>query len=137
MVGHQPSPLPPPDDGADPVNVHVCRRMKTKRILLNMSQERLATSIGISYQQLQRYESGKSRLPCSMMYRASRALNVPINYFFEGILDDCDGTVDHGLDKTALVAVKNIQSLGDGDMRQSLLRLIDDLAHTPVAARRA
>jgi transcriptional regulator with XRE-family HTH domain len=137
MAGQQPSPLPTPDDGADPVNLLVCRRMKTKRILLNMSQERLAKAIGISYQQLQRYESGKSRLTCTMMYRASLALDVPITYFFAGILDDHDGIADHGLDKSALVAVKNIQSLGDRDMRQSLMRLIDDLAHAAVVAKRA
>ena len=135
MVRQQPSPLPAPDGGADWVNLHVCRRMKTQRILSNMSQERLAKALGISYQQLQRYESGKSRLPCSMLYRAALALEVPIVYFFETITDDRGGGSHHGLDKSALVAVKNIQSLPVGDIRQSLMRLIDDLAHSPHGGR--
>jgi len=126
----QPYVLPAPDGEADPVNLHICLRMKTKRILRGMSQERLAKALGISYQQLQRYESGKSRLPCSMMFRASLALDVPITYFFEGILDEPSLGAEQALDKATLLAIRDIQSLPDGDTRQSLLRLIADMARS-------
>jgi transcriptional regulator with XRE-family HTH domain len=134
----QPQPLsePAPEGGADWVNLHVCRRMKAKRVLRNMSQERLAKAIGISYQQLQRYESAKSRLPCSLLFRAALALEVPIEYFFAAIPDGPGTATEPGLDKEALLAVRNIQSLPDGDMRRSLLRLIDDLARAPRAGAR-
>jgi transcriptional regulator with XRE-family HTH domain len=125
MVRQQPSPLPAPDGGADWVNLHVCRRMKTKRILLNMSQDRLAKALGISY-----HESGKSRLPSSMLYRAALALKTPIAYFFDSITPEGGNTAEDGLDKAALLAVRKIQNLTDGDMRRSLLRLIDDLAQS-------
>jgi transcriptional regulator with XRE-family HTH domain len=140
MLCPQPSELPAPDEGVDSINLHVCQRMKTKRILRDMSQERLAKSLGTSYQQLQRYESGKSRLSCSMLYRAAQALDVPITYFFEAILADRPdraGSTEQGLDKAALLAVRNIQSLPDGDMRQSLLTLIADLARAPQAGKQS
>jgi transcriptional regulator with XRE-family HTH domain len=136
----QPSELPVADEGVDTINTHVCQRMKAKRILRDMSQERLAKALGISYQQLQRYESGKSRLPCSMLYRAALALDVPLTYFFETVLGDGTGGpthVEQGLDKASLLAVRNIQSLPGGDMRQSLLGLIADLARAPQTAKRS
>jgi len=133
----QPSEMPVPDEGVDRVNVHVCQRMKAKRILRDMSQERLAKALGISYQQLQRYESGKSRLPCSMLYDAALALDVPVTYFFEGILADRATSAEPRLDKVALLAVRNIQSLPDGDVRHSLLSLIADLARAPRAGKRS
>ena len=136
MVRQQQStPLPASNDGADLINLHVCRRMKTKRVLRTMSQDRLAKAIGISYQQLQRYESGKSKLPCSMLFRAAVALDVPITYFFEQIEEDHSTTSELTLDKSVVVAVKKIQSLSAGDTRQSLLRLIDDLARSPTPSR--
>jgi len=136
MPGQQPSDLPAPDGGVDWVNLHVCQRMRSKRILRDMSQERLAKALGMSYQQLQRYESGKSRLPSSMLYRAALALDVPIGYFFEAILDAPTGDSEQGLDKAALLAVRNIQRLPDGNMRQSLLNLIADLAPAPQTGKR-
>jgi transcriptional regulator with XRE-family HTH domain len=129
MLCQQPSTLPAPGGRADEVNLFVCRRMKAKRILRNMSQERLARALGISYQQLQRYESGKSRLPCSLLYHAALALDVPVAYFFEDILTDCTVGAEPGLDKGALLAARNIQRMPEGNMRKALLKLIADLAH--------
>lgn len=128
MLAQQPSDLPAPDGGVDLVNLHVCQRMKARRILRGLSQERLANALGMSYQQLQRYESGKSRLPCSMLYRAALALDVPIGYFFDTIMDNGAHSSEQGLNKAALVAARHIQSLPAGNMRQSLLSLIAELA---------
>jgi transcriptional regulator with XRE-family HTH domain len=132
-----PSALPVPDEDVDWVNLHICRRMKAKRILRDMSQERLAKALGISYQQLQRYESGKSRLPCSMVHRAALALDMPITYFFNTIPADHGHGSEQGPDKAALLVARNIQRLPDGDMRQSLVNLIADLACAPRTAKRS
>jgi len=137
MLAQQLSDLHAADGGVDLVNLHVCQRMKAKRILRSMSQERLAKALGMSYQQLQRYESGKSRLPCSMLYRAALALDVPIGYFFEAIMDDRARDSEQGLDKAALLAVRNIQRLPDGNVRQSLLSLIAELAPAPRTGKRS
>ena len=62
-----------------------------------MSQEHLAGTLGISYQQLQRYESGKGRLPSSLLYRVATTLQVPVSYFFEQLVDcDASGAPDGG-----------------------------------------
>jgi transcriptional regulator with XRE-family HTH domain len=137
MLCPLPSVLPAPDEAVDWVNLHVCQRMKAKRILRDMSQERLAKALGISYQQLQRYESGKSRLPCSMVYRAALALDVPITYFFDTIPADHGHASEQEPDKAALLMARNIQRLPDGDMRQSLLSLIADLARAPRTGKRS
>lgn len=91
-----------------------------------MSQERLAGALGISYQQLQRYESGKGRLPSSMLYRAATALQVPVGYFFEQ-LDDSDQPVEPPVDKSVLTIVRNLQEISNPNTRQCLARLIDEL----------
>jgi transcriptional regulator with XRE-family HTH domain len=135
MLSQQPSDLPALNGGVDWVNLHVCQRMKSKRILCKMSQEHLAKALGMSYQQLQRYESGKSRLPCSMLFRAAMALDVPISYFFEAFLDDRDLGSEQGLDKATLLAARNIQCLPNGKMRQSLLSLIAELAPVPQSGK--
>jgi transcriptional regulator with XRE-family HTH domain len=128
MVRQQTCALPEPEESADQVNLTVCRRLKAKRILENMSQERLARGLGISYQQLQRYESGKSRLPSSMLYRAATVLGVPVGYFFGSRNDDARMLVDEGLDRSTVAAVRNLEAITDPAVRQSLLRLIDQLA---------
>jgi transcriptional regulator with XRE-family HTH domain len=128
MLCQQPSTLPAPGGRADEANLYVCRRMKAKRILRDMSQERLAKALGISYQQLQRYESGKSRLPCSLLYHAALALDVPVAWFFEDIPAGRTAGAEPGLDKDALLAARNIQRMPEGDMRKALLRLIAGLA---------
>jgi transcriptional regulator with XRE-family HTH domain len=129
MLSQQPSTLSAPGGRADGANLYICRRMKAKRILRDMSQERLARALGISYQQLQRYESGKSRLPCSLLHHAALALDVPVSYFFDGIPADRTAGAEPGLDKDALLAARNIHRMPEGDMRKALLRLIADLAH--------
>jgi transcriptional regulator with XRE-family HTH domain len=121
------------DDGLDQINLHVCRRLRAKRILATMSQERLAKSLGISYQQLQRYEAGTSRLPCTLAYRAARALDVPVGYFFEHLMADGTAPVEPGLDQSILAAVRDIQAIGDPEVRRSLMRLVSELARTASA----
>jgi transcriptional regulator with XRE-family HTH domain len=137
MLSPLPSVLPVPDEEVDWDNLHICQRMKAQRVLRDMSQERLAKALGISYQQLQRYESGKSRLPGSMVYRAALALDVPITYFFEAIPAGHGDGSEQGPDKATLLVARNIQRLPDGDMRQALMNLIADLACAPRIGKRS
>ncbi len=132
----QPAALPPArEDGRDWVDIHICRRLKAKRILTNMSQERLATALGISYQQLQRYEAGKGRLPCSMLYRAAAALGVPITYFFDQLADDADYVAEQQLDKAAVTMLRGFQDIPDVETRRCVARLIDALGKSPPDAK--
>jgi len=118
---------PARDERRDSIDRHVGQRIKAKRILENMSQERLARALGISYQQLQRYESGKGRLPCSMMYRAAEALGVPVGFFFEQMPGTSDAPTGRQPDKAALSAARNLQAV-EPNTRECLMRLIDVLS---------
>lgn len=72
----------------DPIDIHVGRRIKLRRTLLRISQEQLAGDIGVTFQQVQKYESGHNRVSASRLYDISRVLDCPISYFFEDISDD-------------------------------------------------
>lgn len=70
-----------------PVDVHVGKKLKLRRNVLGLSQGELGTKIGVTFQQIQKYERGANRIGSSRLYDLSQILNVPINYFFEGIND--------------------------------------------------
>ena len=70
-----------------PVDVYVGRRLRLKRTFLGMSQEAIAKQIGVTFQQVQKYERGANRMGASRLYDFARALGVQISYFFEGYGD--------------------------------------------------
>ena len=67
----------------NPIDVHVGQRIRQRRTLLGMSQERLAEAIGLTFQQVQKYERGANRVSSSRLFDLTRILDVPISYFFE------------------------------------------------------
>ena len=72
--------------GPNPVDVHVGRRVREQRIVRGMSQEQLGTAIGLTFQQLQKYERGTNRISASKLYAIARELDVSVAWFFEGIM---------------------------------------------------
>jgi transcriptional regulator with XRE-family HTH domain len=77
--------------GPDPIDIHVGKRIKLRRTLLHISQEQLAGDIGVTFQQVQKYESGHNRVSASRLFDISRVLNCPIAYFFEDIGPETTG----------------------------------------------
>ncbi|WP_303978373.1 helix-turn-helix domain-containing protein [Dongia mobilis] len=69
----------------NPIDVHVGRKLQLRRTLLGLSQERLGNLIGLTFQQIQKYESGANRVSSSRLYDIARVLDIGITYFFEGI----------------------------------------------------
>jgi transcriptional regulator with XRE-family HTH domain len=67
----------------NPIDVHVGARIRLRRTLLGLSQERLAEAIGLTFQQVQKYECGANRASPSQLYDLARILDVPLSYFFE------------------------------------------------------
>ncbi len=67
------------------IDLHVGKRLRRRRRLLGLTQQQLAESIGIRFQQIQKYECAGNRISASRLYELSTALNVPVNYFFEGL----------------------------------------------------
>jgi transcriptional regulator with XRE-family HTH domain len=72
------------------VDVHVGGRVRLRRRFLGLSQTELATAVGVTFQQVQKYERGFNRVSASKLYEIARVLKVPLSYFFEGF----DGTAD-------------------------------------------
>jgi transcriptional regulator with XRE-family HTH domain len=66
----------------NPIDVHVGARVRLRRTLLGMSQEKLGEAIGLTFQQVQKYERGANRIGSSRLFDLSRVLDVPIEYFF-------------------------------------------------------
>ncbi len=72
-------------DKPNPTDIHVGARVRLRRTLLGMSQEKLGDAIGLTFQQVQKYERGANRVGASRLYDLSRVLDVPVSFFFEDI----------------------------------------------------
>lgn len=70
-----------------PVDVHVGKRVRHRRWMVGMTQQQLGEIVGIKFQQIQKYETGMNRVSASRLWDIAAALDVPINFFFEGIED--------------------------------------------------
>jgi transcriptional regulator with XRE-family HTH domain len=69
----------------DPTDTHVGNRVRMRRMMLGMSQADLANAVGVTFQQVQKYENGKNRVSASRLQQMSTVLQVPIPFFFEGL----------------------------------------------------
>lgn len=75
------------DRAPNPIDLHVGMRIRVRRKELGISQERLAESIGLTFQQVQKYERAANRVSASKLYEMARALKTNIGYFYEGLGD--------------------------------------------------
>ena len=82
QVGRWTGKVPP-----SPIDVHVGSRIRLRRTLLGMSQERLGEALGLTFQQVQKYERGVNRVGASRLFDLSRVLDVPISFFFDDMPD--------------------------------------------------
>lgn len=67
----------------NPIDIHVGSRVRLRRMMLSMSQEKLGESLGITFQQIQKYEKGTNRIGASRLQHIARVLQVPVSFFFE------------------------------------------------------
>ncbi|MAZ83648.1 MAG: transcriptional regulator [Rhizobiales bacterium] len=75
----------------NPIDVHVGSRVRLRRTMLGMSQEKLGEALGITFQQIQKYEKGTNRVGASRLQNISTILNVPVSFFFEDAPADVAG----------------------------------------------
>ncbi len=71
--------------GPNPVDVHVGSRVRLRRMLVGLSQEKLGDSMGLTFQQIQKYEKGVNRIGASRLFKLSQVLDVPVQFFFDGM----------------------------------------------------
>ncbi|MEM6537935.1 MAG: helix-turn-helix transcriptional regulator [Pseudomonadota bacterium] len=69
---------------AHPIDLYVGQKLRQRRRLLGMTQQKLADAVSIRFQQIQKYESGANRISASRLWALSRALDVPVSFFFDG-----------------------------------------------------
>jgi len=77
----------------NPVDLHVGARIRLRRRMQGVSQEKLADALGLTFQQVQKYERGANRVSASKLYEIAAALRAPVSYFFDGLADPAG---DHG-----------------------------------------
>jgi transcriptional regulator with XRE-family HTH domain len=139
MARHPHSPGRPTDkpfeeDRPNPIDVYVGGRMRLRRSQLGLSQGALAAKIGVSFQAVQKYESGDIRISASRLYDVARILEVPPGFFFDGYPDGLRAPTliaahgERALDnREALALVRSYYGIKDSAIRADLLRLISRL----------
>lgn len=91
--------------GPNPIDIHVGQRVRLRRTLLGMSQEKLGSALGLTFQQIQKYERGSNRIGASRLYDMSQVLDVPVSFFYD---DMTSQLADHANNST--------QGFGESDM---------------------
>ncbi|MBI1236441.1 MAG: helix-turn-helix domain-containing protein [Alphaproteobacteria bacterium] len=78
---------------ANQIDAHVGSRVRLRRQLMKMSQEKLGDELGVTFQQVQKYERGANRIGASRLYSLANVLDVPVNFFFDGLTGVAAGGV--------------------------------------------
>ena len=130
--------------GPEAVDVYVGGRVRQLRTMLGMSQEKLGEALGLTFQQVQKYERGVNRIGASRLYQISEVLDVSINYFFEDIspsltkkrgkaaLAEAQAEYDHDpmAKRETLELVRSYYKIKDPKVRRRIFDLIKQLGKT-------
>lgn len=120
------------------VDVHVGKRIRQRRWLVGMTQQKLAEHVGIKFQQIQKYETGANRVSASRLWDIADALDVDVSFFFEGLkedetlLDANESSVPADMmgDKEAMDLVRSYYAIPENQRRRlfELARVLSDVA---------
>lgn len=122
------------------VDIHVGSRVKLRRMLVGLSQEKLGVSMGLTFQQIQKYEKGMNRIGASRLFRLSQILDVPVQFFFDG-MPAIEGPVASGMaepkqeaflyeflnTRDGLELNRAFVKVTDADVRKSVIELVRSL----------
>lgn len=110
----------------NPVDRHVGSRVRMRRMLAGMSQEKLGSALGITFQQIQKYEKGTNRIGASRLQQIARVLAVPVSYFFEDAPGGADAAGGDGFAETGSNYVSDLLATSDGlQLTKAFLRVRD------------
>lgn len=126
----------------DTVDVHVGKRLQLRRSLLGLSQEKLGEAIGLTFQQIQKYEKGMNRISSGRLYQFSKILEVPINYFYDNMeqagkaqatgLSDNDQEEFVGNDimqsKETVELIRTYYAIKDPELRKDSVKFMKSIA---------
>ncbi|BCJ90006.1 transcriptional regulator [Terrihabitans soli] len=121
----------------NPIDKHVGARVRMRRLLIGMSQEKLGTALGITFQQIQKYEKGANRVGASRLQQMSEVLGVPVSYFFEDangeaiapatVGKDSDGISEFLASDQGLRLARNFLRIQSPAVRRRIVELVTDL----------
>ena len=114
------------------IDGRIGRRIHERRVVLGLNQTALAARLGISFQQLQKYEDGSNRMGAGMLYGCAQLLDVPPEYFFEGLEGSNSGTPDVTKSDEALKLTRAYYSIGDPTERSHVRQLVQALARSDI-----
>jgi transcriptional regulator with XRE-family HTH domain len=124
---------------ADEVDAHVGRRLRQRRIALGISQEQLGSELGLTFQQVQKYEKGQNRISAGRLYRIAAILSVSVEHFFEGIANGTAGARRSGMSGQAevnaflaspegLALTAGFMKISDAATRRRIVDLVNTIA---------
>jgi transcriptional regulator with XRE-family HTH domain len=109
------------------IDAHVGERIRLRRTELGLTQEQLAAALDVSYQQIQKYETGANRVSAGRILEIARKLGVDVGYFFEGVSDDEDSglPLEHGgRQRSAIELVRKFGQIRDPEVRAAIAGLV-------------
>jgi transcriptional regulator with XRE-family HTH domain len=123
----------------NPVDKHVGSRARMRRLMLGMSQQKLASALGLTFQQVQKYEKGMNRMGAGRLQEAADILGVAVPFFFEGAPAGGPHKVDGSAPSSAYVTefisspeglrlIKAFTQISDAGLRRSIVGLVQELA---------
>ena len=115
--------------GAHPVDVLVGQRVRMRRVMCGLSQTVLANRIGLTFQQLQKYESGMNRISSSKLWAISRELDAPVQWFFTDAIAGKGPEVEFGTKRETLELVRNFMNIESDETRQLFLSLMQSVSN--------
>ena len=121
---------------ANPIDIQVGNRVRIRRMLIGMSQERLGDLLGLTFQQVQKYEKGVNRIGAGRLFEVSRILNVPVDFFYEGVNEGATGSnesdgapvMDFVSSGEGLQLSLAFMKIKDAKVRKRVLDLVKSLA---------
>ena len=114
-----------PSGKPNPIDVHVGARIRLRRTLLGMSQERLGEALGLTFQQVQKYERGVNRVGASRLFDLSRVLDVPISFFFDDMPDSLSNAYGGQPGRRSAAFPDHAEGFGDDTLnRRETLELV-------------
>lgn len=131
-------------DQPHPIDVHVGMRLRARRRILGMTQEKLGELLGLTFQQVQKYERGANRIGSSRLFELSQILQTPVSYFFEGMSGETSAAVgvaepteafehDSLASKETQDLLRHYYRIVDQKTRRKLLELIRMIGTDPGA----
>lgn len=124
----------------NPVDKHVGSRVRMRRIMLGMSQEKLGEALGLTFQQIQKYEKGTNRIGASRVQQIGDVLQVPVSFFFEGGPTSAASAEGFGeapspayvsdflATSEGLALIRAFTRIADAKLRRSIVDLVEQMA---------